>query len=111
MLRPWWMVDLGGLREAFILGEKVGFKCQRHTESVKGICGSVMSYLLIFALLFFKMALFGACARHFNTFADKGIDDSTKTYTSRSRHTHIARIVHTPRGLASHFKEDHYIAL
>ena len=44
------MVDLGGLGEAFILGEKVGFKCQRHTESVKGV---LWKCYMKFALLFF----------------------------------------------------------
>ena len=42
MFRPWLMVDLGGLGEAVILGEKVGFKCQHHTESVNRVCGSVI---------------------------------------------------------------------
>ena len=42
---------------------------------------------------FFGIGLFGACARSFNTLADKDIHDSTKTFVRRSHHTHIALVV------------------
>ena len=96
MLRPSWMVDLGGLGKAFILGEKVEFKCLRHTKSVKR--GLWKCYMKLVSS-FFGMALYGACTRQFNTFADRGLRDSTKTFVHHPYHIHVILlidVVHSP---------------
>ena len=83
------MIDLGALGKTFILGGKEGVKCQ-HGEKCQSIIWKCYMKLALLSLELHCAAL----ARDLNTFADKGIHDSTKTYTSRSHHTHIALVIH-----------------
>ena len=77
MLRPWWTVDLGGLRkELFLEGGKEVVKCQRG-EKCQGClwkCYVVLGYLRLWNGIVRRL---GETLQHF---CGQGHCDSTKTY-------------------------------